>query len=92
MPASLPTHSSTSGGSRETEVNELAVMPRGEAPPAVTTVTPVANVPKARRSRVASPAAAVHGGAAVSGLMRSAPSARWAAPRRAAARGPGVRG
>src|SRR3546814_16524803 len=40
-----------SGGSRETEENELIVMPqlRPEASRAVTTVTPVAKQPRARR-------------------------------------------
>src|SRR5882672_10886655 len=45
-------HTSTSGGSSETEVNELAVKPRGRPAPsiAVTTVTPVTKQPNARRS------------------------------------------
>src|SRR5882672_3937679 len=45
-------HTSTSGGSSETEVNELAVKPRGRPSPsiAVTTVTPVTKQPSARRS------------------------------------------
>ena len=45
-------HTSTSGGSSETEAKELAVKPRGRPSPstAVTTVTPVMKQPKARRS------------------------------------------
>ncbi|EPL13160.1 hypothetical protein CF150_05990 [Pseudomonas sp. CF150] len=42
---------STSGGSRDTELKLLAVTPtlRPETVAAVTTVTPVAKLPKARR-------------------------------------------
>src|SRR4051794_22724118 len=48
-------HTSTSGGSRETEVNEFAVTPyRPAGPPVVTTVTPVAKAPSARRNWVES--------------------------------------
>ena len=45
-------HQSSSGGSSDTEVKELAVTPTGVASgrTAVTTVTPVANRPKASRS------------------------------------------
>ena len=44
-------HQSTSGGSSDTEVNELTVMPVGfpDASSAVMTVTPVAKLPKAWR-------------------------------------------
>src|SRR5690606_30543740 len=52
--APLPTHTSNSGGSSDTEVKELAVMPCGTAPPVVITVTPVANAPNACRSALAS--------------------------------------
>src|SRR5439155_15423665 len=52
--ASRPTRTSSSGGSSETDANELAVIPCGALPPTVTTVTPVANVPNARRSRLVS--------------------------------------
>src|ERR1700694_3879678 len=50
-------HQRINGGSSDTEVNELAVVPTGSpsARTAVTTVTPVANVPQTSRS---SPAAA----------------------------------
>ena len=41
----MPRLHSTSGGSSDTEANELAVIPCGVVPPTVTTVTPVANVP-----------------------------------------------
>ena len=45
-----PMHQETSGGSSETEANELAVMPTSLPPDcAVTTVTPVAKCPRARR-------------------------------------------
>ncbi len=50
MTASLWTQTSSSGGRMDTEVKEFAVMPRGEDPPAVTTVTPVANSANARRN------------------------------------------
>ena len=50
MTASRSTQTSTSGGSSETEVKEFAVMPCGLSPPTVTTVTPVAKAPNARRS------------------------------------------
>ena len=45
-------HQSTNGGSSDTDVNEFAVTPTGSPLgfQAVTTVTPVANVPKASRS------------------------------------------
>src|SRR3546814_722096 len=48
---SLSRQNRISGGSRETEENELIVMPqlRPEASRAVTTVTPVAKQPRARR-------------------------------------------
>ena len=65
MTASRPTQTSTSGGSSDTEVKELAVMPCGSSPPTVTTVTPVANGPNACRSSVGvgcrgRPSACVH--------------------------------
>jgi hypothetical protein len=42
----------TSGGASDTEASELMVTPTGfpSAPPAVTTVTPVANCPSASRN------------------------------------------
>src|ERR1700716_3075846 len=45
-------HQRINGGSSDTEVNELAVVPTGSpsARTAVSTVTPVANVPKTSRS------------------------------------------
>src|ERR1700730_7865407 len=45
-------HHNSKGGSRDTDVNELAVTPNGSplGRIAVTTVTPVANRPKASRS------------------------------------------
>src|SRR5438128_8126393 len=45
-------HTRTSGGSSDTDVNELAVKPRGEPSGwiVVTTVTPVTNAPSARRN------------------------------------------
>src|SRR5215475_7686333 len=52
LPALRAMQTSTSGGSSETEVKELAVKPRGRlsSSMAVTTVTPVTKQPKARRS------------------------------------------
>jgi hypothetical protein len=50
MTASHSTQTSTSGGSSETEVKELAVMPWPNPPArAVSTVIPVANMPTASR-------------------------------------------
>ena len=48
----LERHQSSSGGSSDTEVKELAVTPTGSPSgrTAVTTVTPVANSPNASRS------------------------------------------
>src|SRR5437764_4957077 len=43
--AARETQHSTMGGSSETEVNEFAVIPCAWSPPAVMTVTPVANWP-----------------------------------------------
>src|SRR5689334_2922469 len=45
-------HTSTRGGSSETDVNEFAVMPRGRPSGSVvvTTVTPVRNEPRADRN------------------------------------------
>ncbi|MCY1379058.1 hypothetical protein D9M69_667420 [compost metagenome] len=50
-PAARPRLQSTSGGSSETELNELAVSPASspDAVRAVTMVTPVANMPSAER-------------------------------------------
>lgn len=54
-PAERARLQSTSGGVSETELNELAVSPTNFpwASRAVTTVTPVANMPKASRNSVA---------------------------------------
>jgi hypothetical protein len=50
MTASRTTHTSTSSGSSETDVKELAVMPWPKPPArAVSTVIPVANMPTASR-------------------------------------------
>jgi len=45
-------HHSSNGGSSDTDVNEFAVIPTGSPSgrTAVTTATPVANVPKASRN------------------------------------------
>ena len=51
--ASFAMHTNIRGGSSDTDVNEFAVKPRGfpSSSTVVTTVTPVANVPSAWRSR-----------------------------------------
>src|SRR5262245_51579829 len=54
MTASRPTQTRIRGGVSDTDVNELAVIPCGRAPPTVTTVTPVAKEPSTRRSRAVS--------------------------------------
>ncbi|GAA2224931.1 hypothetical protein GCM10010232_07450 [Streptomyces amakusaensis] len=67
MVASCLTQISSSGGFSDTAVKELAVIPRGTGPPVVTTVTPEANSPKARRRALPS----VRAGAAAGGAGRA---------------------
>ena len=60
---------STSGGSRETDVNEFAVNPSGTPPASrvVTTVTPVTKHPRARRSVAVSGLPSVSGSLSLTG-------------------------